>query len=258
MIALQMFSRRWVMATVFVLAGAALCVRLGIWQLDRLGQRRAANAHYIAMQAAPPLSLPRDSGRPLADMEYRALTTRGRYDYSQQVALRNQSYLDQFGYHLLTPLVLDDGTAVLVDRGWIPAEGNDRPSSWSAYDEAPDVAISGIIRLSRAKAELGGATDPPLAPGQVRLDTWLFPDLPRIQQQVSYKLLPIYIQLNPVSGDTQPPIPYQPEVDLSEGPHQGYAIQWFSFAAILFVGYNFYIARHPQNRLAEASNLEET
>jgi surfeit locus 1 family protein len=253
----QMLNGRWLGATLLVLAGTALCIRLGIWQLDRLDQRRATTAHYVQMQAAPPLRLPGDAGQDLTSMEYHAVTATGRYDFSQQVALRNQAYHDEYGYHLLTPLVLDDGAAVLVDRGWIPAEGNDSPAAWSTYDEVPEAGVSGIIRLSRAKAEVGGETDPPLPPGQTRLDTWFFPDIPRIQQQVSYRLIPVYIQLNEDQSDVQPPVPDQPDVDLTEGPHQSYAIQWFSFAAILFIGYPFYIRRHAREKYLEPSHSEE-
>ena len=244
MIAKEMFSRRWFLATLLVIAGAALCARLGIWQLDRLQQRRAANAHYIEMQAESALQLPKDSSLDLASMEYRAISVSGNYDFAHQVAIRNQSYKDENGYHLLTPLVFDNGKAVLVDRGWIPAIGNAQPSEWSKYDQAQAATVHGILRLSRDKADFTGETDPPLEPGQTRLDVWTFPNIPRIQQQMTYQLLPVYIQLDPDPNATNPPIPYQPEVDLTEGPHQGYAIQWFSFATILIVGYPFYVRRH--------------
>ena len=49
-----MFTRRWIFTSLLVLAGTALCIRLGIWQLDRLEQRRAFNTHVEAMWAAPP------------------------------------------------------------------------------------------------------------------------------------------------------------------------------------------------------------
>jgi surfeit locus 1 family protein len=253
---LQIFSRRWIVATLIVIAGAALCARLGIWQLDRLQQRRAANAHYVAMESLAALSLPRDSKQDWADMEYRSVVASGHYDFSQQVALRNQAYHDQYGYHLLTPLVLDDGTAILVDRGWIPPENDS--SAWSAYDEPAEATVAGIARLSRDRADLGGQADPELASGQTRLDLWAFPNVPRIQEQVSYQLLPVYIQLNPDGNDTQPPIPYQPEVDLSEGPHQSYAMQWFSFAALLLVGYPFYVRQHSARGTDRPTALEET
>jgi surfeit locus 1 family protein len=252
-----MFGRRWLLATVLVLAGGAVCIRLGIWQLDRLAQRRAANAHFAAMQAVPPLFLPGDSAQDLPALEFRAIEASGRYDFSQQVVLLNQVYQDRYGYHLLTPLVFADGSAVLVDRGWIPADGNPGRAAWAAYDEPAVAEVTGIVRASRSQADIGGRTDPPLNPGQPGLDAWLFPNIPRLQEQMTYRLLPVYIQLDPVPGDVQPPIAYQVEVEITEGPHLGYAMQWFSFAAILLIGYPFYIRRHSHAGSAATIPLEQ-
>jgi surfeit locus 1 family protein len=243
----KMVSRKWILVTVLVILGAALCVRLGIWQLDRLAQRRASNAHYAEMVSAPAVNLPTDAGLDLSTMEYRAINASGNYDFSRQIVLFNQYFRGQIGYHILTPLVLSNGTAVLVDRGWIPAESK-TPESWSHYDEPNPASVQGIIRLSRAKADFTGQTDPALASGETRRDIWIFPNIARIQQQMNYKLLPIYIQKNMgQSGDT-PPVPDQPVVDISEGPHFGYALQWFTFALILLLGYPYFIKR--QEKLA--------
>jgi surfeit locus 1 family protein len=237
----EIFSRRWILLTFLVVLAAVVCVRLGIWQLDRLAQRRAANAHYIEMSSSMPVTLP--SSESLTPMEYRSIIATGRYDFSQQVAIRNQYLGDQYGYHLLTPLVLDDGQAIFVDRGWIPAEGNAQPGDWKKYDVVGQVTVKGIIRLPREKADFTGRTDPPLATGQTRLDIWTFPNLKRLQIQTSYPLYPVYLQQDPEPARTDPPVPSQPEVDLTEGPHLSYAIQWFSFAAIFLIGYPFYIRR---------------
>jgi cytochrome oxidase assembly protein ShyY1 len=53
----------------------------------------------------------------------------------------------------------------------------------------------------------------------------------------------VYIQPNMDASDATPPIPYQPVVELTEGPHFGYAIQWFTFAVIFLVGYYFYLGK---------------
>ena len=53
----------------------------------------------------------------------------------------------------------------------------------------------------------------------------------------------MYIQTNADVSDTEPPIPFQPEIELTEGPHMGYALQWFTFAAILFFGYPFFVRK---------------
>src|SRR5262245_23591710 len=142
-----MFSRKWIPLSLLVIFGAILCVRLGIWQLDRLSQRRAFNAQVYAVRTQEPLQLP--ASEDLKTMEWRAVRAAGTYDFENQIALRNQYDGDRYGYHLLTPLLLADGEAVLVDRGWIPAEGNTEPTDWRKYDLHGPVAVNGIIRLGQ-------------------------------------------------------------------------------------------------------------
>ena len=246
---LRIFSRRWLLATVLVIAGAALCARLGIWQLDRLKQRRAFNAHVYAVRAMPPLPLPTQADdENLVDMEYRPTHATGTYDFAHQIAIRNQYNNSQYGYHLVTPLRMAKGQAVLVDRGWIPADGNSTPANWQQYDISGQVSVQGIIRVAQTTAIFGGVADPTLTPGQRSMDLWIYVNIPRIAQQIPYPILPVYIQQNPDPSKTVPPIPYQEELDLSEGPHQGYAIQWFSFAAILLGGYPFYVRKQEKTQ----------
>ena len=238
-----MVSRKWLLTTLLVLAGTALCIRLGIWQLDRLAQRRAFNSHISMIWSMPPLDLISSPPVDLTQMEYRAVKAEGKYDFANQMVLRNQYNNGQLGYHLLTPLVRDGSSAVMVDRGWIPADGNSAPGDWRKYDETGAVVVRGIIRLGQSRPELGIVTDPTLSPGQVRLDVWNMVNLERISQQIPYPVLPVYIQPDVNPTDTQPPIPYQPEIELSEGPHLGYAGQWFTFAGLLFFGYPFFYLR---------------
>jgi surfeit locus 1 family protein len=243
----RMFSRKWMLTTLLVFAGAALCVQLGIWQLDRLSQRRAFNAHYLAVRAESPLDLNQAGGQDLSGLEYRDAFAEGSYDFDHQVALRNQYNGNEYGYHLLTPLILGEGTAIVVDRGWIPAEGNDTSQARRHYDEPGMLRVKGILRLGRSKAELGGVADPTLTPGETGLELWNAVNLERIGEQVPYKLLPVYLQPDPEPGDVTPPIPFQPEIELSEGPHAGYAGQWFIFATLLFLGYPFFYLRRQEN-----------
>jgi surfeit locus 1 family protein len=236
-----MFQRKWLLATLLVFAGTALCVRLGIWQLDRLAQRRAFNAQFLSARAQPALDLNQEQPSDLTKMEWRSVKVTGQYDFADQVALRNQYYDSQYGYHLLTPLRFGD-QAILVDRGWIPADGNSTPSDWRKYDEAGTVTLSGQLRLGQTKPRFGGVADTlPLNGG--KLDFWNNADLAQIAKQLPYPVLPVYIQPKPDSSATDPPIPFQPEVEITEGPHMGYAVQWFTFATILFVGYPFFLRK---------------
>jgi len=236
MILSKPFNRKWFFTTFLVLAGTALCTRLGIWQLDRLEQRRAFNTQVQTMQASSMLNLNDSTPEDIATMEWRAVTVTGEYDLENQLAIRNQYNGDQYGYHLITPL-LYNGIAVLVDRGWIPAD-----SDWHTFDETGEVTVTGQIRLGSAKPAIGGVADALPVDGK-KLEVWNNFDVEKMSAQYSYPISKIYIQPNVDSSDTIPPIPYQPTLELTEGPHFGYAIQWFSFAGLLFFGYPFYLRK---------------
>ena len=210
-------DRRDRVGLVFALLVAAVCVRLGAWQLDRLHQRRARNAVLLAARARPPLevngSLAADSARD------RRLHARGGYDYAHERLWRARSYQGVPGVDLVTPLRLADGAAVLVDRGWAPSPDAyhlDQP----AYREGDSAAVIGLGMLA------------PRARGDV--------DPARLRDSLPYPLLPFVLQQLPSDRPTVTraaallirwPIP-----DLSDGPHLSYAIQWFSFAVIIVVG----------------------
>ena len=245
----KMVQRKWLLTTILVLLGTALCIRLGIWQLDRLEGRKAFNAQVEAMRSLHALDLNQEGLDAIGEMEWRAAQVSGTYDFENQIAIRNQYYDNQYGYHLLTPLLFNASagskqtkTTVLVDRGWIPADGNSAPDDWRKYDEAGESNVTGQIRLGGAKPAFGGVADT-LPENGSRLEIWNNADISQIVEQLPYPILPVYIQQKPEVGDTQPPIPFQPEIELTEGPHFGYALQWFTFAAILLVGYPFFLRK---------------
>jgi cytochrome oxidase assembly protein ShyY1 len=99
-----MFHRKWLLTTLLVFLGIALCIRLGIWQLDRLESRRAFNAQVESKRALPALDLNQEGIDSITGMEWRSVKVAGEYDFENQIALRNQYYSDQYGYHLWTPL----------------------------------------------------------------------------------------------------------------------------------------------------------
>jgi len=189
----------------------------------------------------------------LTQMEYRAVKAIGRYDYEHQVAIRNQvwtqSWGDDIGFSLLTPLVLSNGQAVWVERGWIPSQYN-TPGVWRQFDEPGVMLVEGILRLPLKKGEMGGGVpDPTLAPGQTRLDFWNYVHIERLQRQVPYLTLPIYIQQTVADSPTSLPYRYQPVLDSNDSPHLGYAMMWFFYAILLCAGYPIYLARQENRRV---------
>jgi surfeit locus 1 family protein len=242
-------SRSWWKTTILVIAAVAVMVRLGIWQLDRLEQRRAFNTRVLDQQAEPALELNEPSSQDphLPEMEYRQVLVRGEYDPAHQVVLRNQAWENEFGVHVLTPLKIEGSDqSVLVNRGWVPYD-DFQEGNLSQYDETGTVLVKGIIRAGETRPQIGGRADPIPAPGEPPLLAWNVANVAAIAAQTPYSLLPIYIQQAPDESWTRLPYRSLPDLELTEGPHMGYALQWFMFAALLAFGYPFYIRREEKS-----------
>lgn len=230
-------GRKWWWVTLLVLAGMGVFVRLGIWQLDRLAERREENALLAEALAAPPVDLTAVSLPPdFANFKDRAVTVSGTYDLANQMALLVQNWNGLAGIHLIAPLVDENGeTAVLIDRGWIPDSDSD-PAQWVKYDETGPITITGYIALSQTISR--AANTIPNSPQQ----TWYRVDIAAIQPQLPYTLLPVYvIQSPPEEGNSDPPMHRARQVELSEGNHFSYAMQWFLFTLLLGGGYFIYV-----------------
>jgi surfeit locus 1 family protein len=242
-----LLSRRWLPITLLVLAASAVCARLGVWQLDRLAQRRASNARVSYITSLPAAVLP--STEDLGRQEHRAVRVQGVYDFGHQVALRNQARGGEYGYHLLTPLAMrDTGTGaadgtILVDRGWIPAAGNQNPDDWRKYDAPGTVDLSGVIRLGRVAAVSAVGNSVSAAADPAADKFVLTVDPAQISSQVGYPLPSFYVQAAGSEDSGTLPATEVPHLDLTNGPHLGYALQWFSFAVALPVGFFFYVRR---------------
>ncbi len=220
--------------SIFIVTGASAMIALGVWQWGRLQERKDFNAKVVAQTNAPPLTI---TGEAIdsASLEYRRVTVNGLYDFTQEVVLRNRTYNGVAGVHLLTPLKIENSpNAILIDRGWISYPDSFPFEKRSKYAKTiGSVTVSGLIRLSQARP------DAPLAPADPtdlpRLDTWFYPDLVMIQKQIPYPILPFYVERFPATDPDELPAP-NPELELSEGSHLSYVIQWFSFAIIFTVG----------------------
>lgn len=243
-----LLNRTWWKTTLLVIAAVAVMVRLGIWQLDRLQQRRAFNARVQTQIDQPVLELnrivePNALDQDLSSMEYRDVEVTGEYDPSGEVVLRNQVWENLLGVHLLTPLkIAGSDQTVLVNRGWVPFD-DFTSGELSQYNESGVVKIQGVIRNPQTKPDVGGHADQVPTSGDEKLMAWNVVNVDGIESQLPYPLLPIYIQASPDPSWTALPYRSEVELDLTEGPHMGYAIQWFIFAAILGVGYPFYLRK---------------
>jgi len=214
-------TRRLLMAV--CLLAAAGFVRLGIWQLHRLGERRASNRVVLAAREAPVVSL---TGRMLGaadSLAERRVTASGRYDHAHEIVLRGEALQGIPGVIVVTPLRLTGSdTAVLVERGFVPAP-DAVTADVDALAEPGEVQVTGLGR----RLEPGGGR--PLQRG--RKTTWARLDIAALRDSLPYPLLSISIrQLPDTALPTFPRRLDPPAID--EGPHLSYALQWFLFATL--------------------------
>lgn len=173
------------------------CVRLGIWQIARLRERRAANAAIEARLSAPVLEL--TGLESLDSVEWRRVRAAGTYDYARERVWTGRTFQGVPGVALLTPLVLAGGGEVWVNRGWVPSPDANQVDQ-ARWREADTASVAGI---GMAHPGLRYLVDDTLAPRDRAPD---------------------------------PVVQRWPVAALSDGPHLSYVIQWFSFAAIILGG----------------------
>lgn len=222
-----------------VLLVVIVFVRLGFWQLDRLEERRLENTVGQARFAEDPVDIVvlLDSvGAEVESLEYRRAVATGVFRPEDELLVRSQVYRSTAGFHVITPLVGESGAAILVNRGWVSL-GLDQVPAIEAPPPRAKVTVEGWVHLSQARPPLG-----PVDPDEGRLTTTSRVDITRIQQQMEMPLAPVYLVLiGEGSGDL--PISVRTPVFDDDGPHLGYAIQWFAFAMIGLVGYLFLIRK---------------
>lgn len=228
------FGRKNLPKTLFILAAVATCVWLGFWQLDRLEWRRGLNAATRAQLNQPPINL-----NTLADEETllfvtdRTITATGQFNFDEQIVLLNQNNQQVgSGVHLVAPFVLEGmDKAILVDRGWI-SNAEWQSADLRQFDESLST-IEGVVQQYSPRT----AT---LTDGE----TFLL-NFEQMNGEFSADLLPVVLlQTSDNVDPTARPFRTVHEVELSEGSHLGYAVQWFSFAIIFVIGYIFYVRKY--------------
>lgn len=228
---------KWIIATLVVTALAAVFVRLGFWQLDRLEERRVMNEVGAERVGAEPVGLSELVAGVEGDLEsirFRRVEVSGVFAPGDEVLIRSQVELGQAGFHVITPLLQDDRRAVLINRGWVPLTMDTPP-----VDASPPSGrqlIEGWVQLSQPRPSLG----PEDGPGEQRVFNRV--DIGRIADQIPYDLAPVYVVEVGERGDELPVSVGTPGFE-GEGPHLAYAIQWFGFAAVGVVGFYFLMRR---------------
>jgi surfeit locus 1 family protein len=253
--------RRLLVFLLIAVTAAAVCVRLGVWQLSRLAERRARNQDVAARFTAPPVTyreLPADT----AGRHFRRVVVAGRPDYAHEFVLANRTRDGSPGVHIVTPVRVGPAaggpagdTLLLVNRGWIYS-GDGTRIDLARWREGDSLTITGYVELPSRRpgvARLGGATNAGRG-----YPAYRFLDPTLVAGDVGAPVTRDYVVAEPPPGEEQPPLdrPVRvPPPALDEGSHQSYAIQWFGFATVALVGGAAYA--HTQRRRAATGGAGE-
>ncbi|KRB51401.1 hypothetical protein ASE04_11535 [Rhizobium sp. Root708] len=218
-----------------VLLIAAL-VSLGVWQIERLSWKEALIARVDQRVHGEPVTAP---ARPewekvnRATDEYRHVTAEGTLDNGKETLIYASTTLGP-GYWVITPLNLDDGTSVLINRGFVPTERRE-PATRTEGQISTPVKITGLLRITEPKGTLIKSNDPVN-------ERWYSRDVAAIaEQRTVANVAPFFIDADntqnpgglPVGGLTQIAFPNN---------HLVYAITWFVLA-IMATGLLVFVLR---------------
>lgn len=219
--------RSWLLLLATVI-GLLLTARLGVWQLDRAAQKVALQGAITARAHEPWLdgadALPATSVQAM-DQEHRRARVTGRWRAENTVYLDNRQMEGRPGFYVLTPLLLDDGTALLVQRGWRPRDFEDRSRLPSLHTPSGQVTVEG--RLARGAARLYEFDGTQSGPIRQNLTLSAF------AAETGLRLRPLLLlQFSPADDGLRRDWP-APTVDVHK--HYGYAFQWFALCALILV-----------------------
>lgn len=251
-----MLRPKWILSHLFVLALIFGMVEAGFWQIRRLDQKKDHNRSYTERTAEPAvpvtsLIMPHSTDAQDAAAEFRRVTATGHYRPDQEVIVRGRSQDDDPGSWVLTPLQLSDGTAVVINRGWIANDGSFTSVPRTFRAPTTQVTVTGIVQRTQTRGRFG-AKDPKTG----HLTSLARADIARLAKQVPEPIALDWVQLVSQRPDRgQVPRPLDPPV-LDEGPHFSYAVQWFIFTTVAVIGYPLILRRRARELDIEARGEE--
>lgn len=230
---------------------AIVCSMLGMWQFQRRAEARAAidliEANYDRDPSPVASVLPTLEAYELGQ-EWTPVLLRGEYLTDEQMLARNRPLNGQPGFEVLTPFQLNDGTVFIVDRGWVPI--GSRQDTPDVVPEAPRGQTTVVARLKAGEPTLPGRSSPA---GTNQVATIQLEEIAERLQMPSYTgAYGLVVTEDPKPAET-PVATIKPEPD--EGPHLSYALQWYVFALIGFIGLGW--ALREEYRVVNADDPQE-
>ncbi|HEY2416738.1 MAG TPA: SURF1 family protein [Steroidobacteraceae bacterium] len=226
------WSASWLMTALTLLAVLAF-FQLGRWQWHRAEQKRVlVAAFYAGDRAVQPLAGHSSAALP----RYAQVRARGHYDGEHQFLLDNMSHDGRPGYEVLTPLLLEGGGTLMVNRGWVPLTVSRRQLPVIAVDDSVSVSPAGKLDALPVAGIALGHLPPDHGPQWPKLTS--FPVMADLSTALARPLEARQLLLNPDEPygylrDWKPNTSFGPE------GHISYAVQWWGFALLALGLYGF-------------------
>ncbi|MEU6556809.1 SURF1 family protein [Streptomyces sp. NPDC046915] len=251
-----LLTRQWVILTLVALLLIPTMIWLGIWQKHRYEMRSTRNHLVAEALAAAPVPVERLSspGHAVTRTEkYRRVTATGTFDTAREVVVRRRVNADdEVGFHVLTPFVLTDGKVLLVNRGWIPANGAQTAFPKIPAPPAGRTTVTGRLMADETTAASGIKEIKGLPDRQIMLI-----NSAEQARRLNAQVLGGYIQQTAPEpkGDT-------PELLSDPGKEDAplnyaYMIQWWLFAAGVPYGWFVLVRREDRSRAEAAAQPSE-
>jgi surfeit locus 1 family protein len=215
--------------TFSALAGLLVLLGLGTWQVERLQWKEVVIAERAQQLAAPPEPLPAVAEN-WRTFDFRRVSVAGQFRHDLEQLFGAFAIDGQLGHHVLTPLIRPDGAAVLIDRGWVPAD-KAHPAARREGQVEGEVRLSGIARYRSGDRPGWFRPD-----NQPDADLWFWYDLPALEEATGLELLPVVVEADASVNPGNLPIGGQTRTELPNN-HLQYAITWYGLAAVLAAVY---------------------
>ena len=204
---------------------ALIFMRLGIWQADRKAEKQML---FEQFENAPVLSLEEALRQ---QKRFARVDARGRYDPDRHILLDNKIFNGRAGVHVLTPFSLENGTQILVNRGWLPLAA-DRRSLPAVPTDGRERIVRGIFNRPSTGGQRLGEADIVKRDDWPQLITYL--DMNSVGEALDTSLQPWLVQLDADDASGFEDRQWQAAVMTPE-VHGAYALQWFALAAAALV-----------------------
>ncbi|WP_188152019.1 SURF1 family protein [Teredinibacter waterburyi] len=223
-----------------------LLISLGVWQLDRGEQKKTIQQSWLQQQALPPIDYLGDKGSSMRDtaaseqatadkadpheltQRYRRVKMIGEFRTDRYWLVENKFFDGNLGYQIVMPFLLLSGETVLVNRGWVPGSAYRMDDPEFTTPDGERVITGTWLKPSNSRF---------IDQQDIAKITWpyrlLEVDSALMARQLEQPLIDMIMQLDADSAGALN-INWQP-INMSPQMHRGYAVQWFSMAAALFI-----------------------